>query len=450
LFGRRNQQNKAPAVAGLYEHHIKAFLMDHLKSSNLQVPGYTSSASPDLRFTSNRDFWDEILSNNHVALNWVELTHFQILDWFPRTPGLYHTPDAEGAREMAARFVVKENDIQFYDPSGKAHMIEGGVGSVRFKPIVIEGEDVWLCTATTDGVCHSGVPIAVPNRLMKNINTSKNYYYKLVGQVKYLPEFLEKHFYHMIKIPQLYVLIDHVERIGPREGGSIEITPMVFFETNNNEALRTNQNVTYVRCLADSYGDIDRGSDWLEWYCDRYHGEIITNFDQQRPIFEAAPFSLQRIMGGKSDSYLLNKYHIENAEIICDKIERIHAEASTMSVIKVDFGNGNVFHGDVVIAEKIKNSFNKAERLEGHDELKTNLQDLVSYVGKMCEAMPQNKAEEIARDLETFTTEVTSETPRRQWWELSLEGLKTAAKTVGEIGIPVIKTATALAALLTG
>ena len=37
----------------------------------------------------------------------------------------------------------------------------------------------------------------------------------------------------------------------------------------------------------------------------------------------------------------------------------------------------------------------------------------------------------MASDLETLTKEATSRSPRRRWWELSAEGIKEAAKTVG-------------------
>jgi hypothetical protein len=50
------------------------------------------------------------------------------------------------------------------------------------------------------------------------------------------------------------------------------------------------------------------------------------------------------------------------------------------------------------------------------------------------------QAEQVANDLQTFTNEATSEKPRRKWWELSAEGMKEAANTVGEIGVSVLET----------
>jgi hypothetical protein len=44
----------------------------------------------------------------------------------------------------------------------------------------------------------------------------------------------------------------------------------------------------------------------------------------------------------------------------------------------------------------------------------------------------------MARDAEALLKEATSSQPRRRWYEVSLEGLKEAAKNIGEIADPVL------------
>ena len=440
-----DQDSNLPVVAGLDERLTRRFLLEHIQSANWQRPGITDNTAPDLRFTSNRDFWHVIIRTRQITLNWVELRHFQVVDWFPRTPGLYYTSEAQRQRQMAEEYVSEENGILFYEPRGKGHMISGGIGSVRFKPIMIQGEDCWLCTATSDGICHSGVPLAIPNYLMRK--TDLTGVFNIWGQVRFLPEFLEHHFYHLARIPQIYVFVDRIEKTGSG-GESVEITPMVFFEGGRQMGLDRHHNVTYVRCRSNSLATLDQAADWLQWYISRYDGEIITNFDQQRPLFANAPFSLQNIMEGRVDRYRLRRYHIEHADIICDTVEQIHAEVATMSTVKVDFGNGNVFHGDVVVAERIKNSFNRADKADVPDDLKDLLKQLAVAVGRMSESLPKPDAEKVARDVETLTAEATGANPRRQWWELSIDGLKKAAESVGEIGLPVIKLASEIATVL--
>ena len=67
----------------------------------------------------------------------------------------------------------------------------------------------------------------------------------------------------------------------------------------------------------------------------------------------------------------------------------------------------------------------------------------------MSAALPQDTALEAVEDLETLTKEATSKTPTG-WWRLSIEGLKRAAITAGDIGKPVLELAAALVPLLTG
>jgi hypothetical protein len=66
----------------------------------------------------------------------------------------------------------------------------------------------------------------------------------------------------------------------------------------------------------------------------------------------------------------------------------------------------------------------------------------------MAAEMSDEAAKQVARDLETFTAEVTSESPRKQWYEFSIDSLKKAAQDVGEIGLPVLELATAVLTIL--
>jgi hypothetical protein len=440
-----NRDKTALSVAELHPYHANKFLFEHFKYVNLQNPGTTTSEVPDLQIRSNQDFWVKVLEGQRVALRRVDLIDFQIVDWFPRAPGLFHTSHAREARSSAEQYIKEENGIIFYTPRGKMHMIEGGTGSVRFKPLKIDGEDCWLCTATKDSYCHSGIPLAIPNYIMQEIDTNSRLPYKIKGQVKFLPQFLSDiHFSHMSRIPQLYVLVSEIILLSRTELSlPVKITPMVLFKRDEesetrHSGRRQGENVTYVVCRADNPFELDRAIDWLTWYAERYKGEVITNFDEQRPAFCNAPFSLQNVMSGNIDSYQMQELRIEHADIVCNTIKSIHSEETNVTQIDIKLGNGVTIHGDFVVANSIKESFNKAS-LNESGELKNLLEELSVAVAEMSEHMQKEDAIRVARALTTVVDEASSSRPNRQWWQVSVDGLKEAAKNVGNIGKPVLE-----------
>lgn len=424
---------------------VTQFFFNHFSMTNLLREANPVNTAPDVSFNSNDEFWHAILHQGVKALSWVELQSFQLCDWFPRSPGLYHTPDARQQRDRARQHLVDENGILHYRPRGKEEMIDGGIGSVRFQPIAIEGDDHWMCTATSDHYCHTGIPLAIPNKLYSNINVRATGSYRIVGQLRFLPPFLGKYFRHYTRIPQLYVQVSELRRLS-ENGYPIIVTPMVYFETNRE---RWKQGVTYVQCTSSDDGEFDRASDWIESYVQRYGSSILTNFDQQRPTFADAPFSLQTVMTNRLDAASVDSLHIYHAEIIKPEIDKIFAEKAHMTTnISVTLGDGTVIHGDMVVANSIKDSFNRADRADTQGEMKETLKQLASAIGKLIEGLDKESAVEVARDLETLTAEATSVAPRKKWWELSIDGITTAAEKVADVGKPVLEVLAKLTPLL--
>lgn len=123
------------------------------------------------------------------------------------------------------------------------------------------------------------------------------------------------------------------------------------------------------------------------------------------------------------------------------------------SRIDVRLGDGTVIHGNFAVADSIRSSFNKATASEAPDDVKDLLRDLGKSVASMTERLPNEKAEEVARDLDALTSEATSSAPRRRWWELSVESIRQVATTIedaAEVGKPVVDVLTRLAAALAG
>lgn len=126
-----------------------------------------------------------------------------------------------------------------------------------------------------------------------------------------------------------------------------------------------------------------------------------------------------------------------NASINIGKEQTIGG--NTMSKTEITIGDNAYIIGDIITADTINDSFNNVASSDCDQELKEKTTELISVVAKMCENLPNDKAQEAARDLRAITAELTSKSPRQKWYEVSSEGLIEAAKAVGEIGKPVIK-----------
>lgn len=121
-----------------------------------------------------------------------------------------------------------------------------------------------------------------------------------------------------------------------------------------------------------------------------------------------------------------------------------------MHQYSINFGDHNVVHGDVVVAEQIQQSFNKAAAGADNGELRAYLKQLAVEVAELTRALPAETARECARDLEVLTTEALAPAPRKKWYELAAQGLLDAAGKVGEIAGKIIKIVTSVLAILGG
>jgi hypothetical protein len=432
----------------LADNVIRQFFIDHICAVNLLRESRIKGRRNDQHISSDREFWQKMISEHSRPLSRILLEgNFQVVDWFPRSPGLFHTKEAEIHRSLANEYLRTINSILHYEPGGKANMIQGGIGSVRFKTIRINDIDCWLCTATSDGYCHSGIPLAIPDPVFREIGALADKTFSVIGQVRFLPDFMEHHFDHLENIPQVYVLVDEMISQG-HAMGPVELTPMVFFVGKKGEWNKGPRSVTYVRCYQGRQNELTKARNWISWYVEHYGERIITNFDQQRPAFRDAPFSLQALMSAQVNLSEIENLHISGAEVICNAVNNVYSEVENMTQILVKLGDGTVIEGNLVVANSIKDSFNKVATSNSPNELKSLLIDLARAVGKMVGEMPSAKGEEVARDLDSLTSEATSKNPRRRWWELSVEGLTNAAQTVGAIGKPVLEILAKLVPLL--
>lgn len=132
-----------------------------------------------------------------------------------------------------------------------------------------------------------------------------------------------------------------------------------------------------------------------------------------------------------------------NVSQMLNAVDKDYKPSQTgVTVTNIKIGDINIGEnaqvGDIVIASKIKESFNKAAASTAQNELKTALQQLAQAVAQMTQALPSEQATEAADDLSKLVDEATKPKPNKKWYSVSIDGLISAAENLGKVGEPVI------------
>jgi len=129
-------------------------------------------------------------------------------------------------------------------------------------------------------------------------------------------------------------------------------------------------------------------------------------------------------------------------------VQNITQGDQVMNKNEVRMGDHTNINGDFVVANSIKNSFNKIATSQAPDELKELLKELSNTINKILEQLPKDESKDIVEDLDKLVDEAVKEKPKRKYWEVSVNGLKDAAEKLGEIGKPVLDLISKIAPLL--
>jgi hypothetical protein len=226
-------------------------------------------------------------------------------------------------------------------------MIDGGIGCVRLKSLPNRQTHRWPLGASSSGVAHEGVPIALENidrdRLISDVRRQGGVLCTLRGTLRFVPrdDLMETMFGP--GIPQIYVEVDSAEPVaGPRSARKpVEVTAVVTFLSRGEQF--PGLNATYVTFDAGGRGNLGAATRWLDeiYVRESYQGHILTDFDEQTRHFEQASFSLTKLLNG-----LVRK---EDAEI---DLDRYPSRLMKLLEGRGVFVAGDV-HGDVYVGEHV-------------------------------------------------------------------------------------------------
>lgn len=181
--------------------------------------------------------------------------------------------------------------------------------------------------------------------------------------------------------------------------------------------------------------------------------ENIINQNEREYLLQRLE-KVRRSIYKKVENYISQKTLTPQQIIIAEQVTTINGNetifrpgvveqmgGATVTKVSMNIGDGNTFNGNIAIASTIENSYNTVERFKpqnDHEEkLQEKLREFNSMVAKLCEQLPEELSKRVASDLEIFTKELVSKTPRRQWYELSAQGILEAAKTCSLLVEPI-------------
>jgi small GTP-binding protein len=112
----------------------------------------------------------------------------------------------------------------------------------------------------------------------------------------------------------------------------------------------------------------------------------------------------------------------------------------TDKVVKI--GSNAQVHAPVTISDQIENSYNN-HRIADVDgsihELLAQMNKSIDFIARHIAPENAELAGTLVHDAQTLSEEITSSSPRRDWYEVSIEGLIKAATNIGELAAPLLQ-----------
>lgn len=295
-----------------------------------QTPQPAAESEDVTTYRTNEEVWRDIIGGRIIVGKKIKLVGFDILDWFPRAPGLYHSPNAPFFREQAFRYLhprLFEGPVRdhagrvgrpgslvdytaVFTPEGKSSMLDGGIGCVRLRPIKVEDKYLWLKTATSDGIVHSGVPIALPQTIYNGIYGRMHdlgaVRATISGELDFVADPIS-HLFSYERVPRVYLRVTDVRQCDPVPARPLNASVAVSF-VSEYEGLPKIY-ATYVTFEPNRQESFDEAVAWMkeEYVEGQYKGRIITDFDQTKTIFAEAQLALSKILDRQISRSMLDE-----------------------------------------------------------------------------------------------------------------------------------------------
>lgn len=334
---------------GRADYNILHFIKEYLQSRGLLKQDFFAvQGRRKVEYWSEEHFWQDVIRSERIfATCQVELKEFSLIQWIPRAPGQYYTSEARQSRNNAGGYIIsrsrnksRNTDYLVFDPYGKSEMVKGGVGCLRLTQKQVGNEPLYFLCATSSGVAHKGLIVALRQELYENLIADIEQFggvcCDIFGQVRYwpgedlIPTYTPRH------IPRMYLYAEKIVSLRRADPNIFNVTAAVLFRgevdgeegkffvySHFNPAKRHSLDQTIEQCV-----------DWMEksYVKGLYRGKILTDFDEVAPRFENVSFPVKALMDPRTDALEVldmcsNLY--ERQPIDKDLIERFVSEVIT-------------------------------------------------------------------------------------------------------------------------
>ncbi|MGH3907172.1 MAG: hypothetical protein ACRDTE_23800, partial [Pseudonocardiaceae bacterium] len=366
----RNVDQHPPEVfRHLRSQDVSVGVDAQLATGTLALPPVQRMQVADRHFSTTEDFWRAVLWEEVRALRTVVLHEVLLSEWFPRSPGLYHTEQAAWARERARLHVLplsEERQATYqssdplahvvYDLYGKLEMLRGGVGCIRLNRRVTPDGPLWFMSAATGLSAEQGVPLALTDtdyqRYINDVTMHGVLPCTVTGKLMVLPESMLSLYRDYSGVPYLYIL---VEELVPARSATVlqrgrpTVSVAVMFKADEPWPA---VNATYVDVVPGRNGNLNQRLPWLDYYVAQLHGgTVITDFDEQMTRFPHAVFSLQKVANGTLEESELAGV----ADVLRVRSQQIHELLSQQRLITLTVNRFHIEVGKVHVGDEFSN-----------------------------------------------------------------------------------------------
>ncbi len=444
------QRDDAPYALGAFSPRTFVHQLLQVFMSTSTKGKKAKGDTEKLVFNSEQDFW-----NNLNLLADVSLESFRISDWFPRTPGLYWKQEAAHARLHIEGNKSDRNDAlgSYYKPAFKSELIEsGGIGSIRLRPRQIDDEFCWYGTAYTGRFCHMGVPLIIPERLLRKTGLTWGECVTLTGRVRFLQNVgLEEISNQQSGTRPLILFVEKIEGGAKKKPEPFFVSPVVMFKREKewiDYGYPPQHQYTFVNC-EPTEAQLSDAAGWMERYAAQFEGELVTNFDEQSPLLADAPLSYQRLLTKTYDKPIIQNLL---GKVVIKSLKHLEVKEMVMTQNNVKVGGNAIINIDSEL-KNVTQTINASTGLKSKQKLK--LDDLVQQLKAELKPIEASHSEEVQAITESVQKAVNAASKpeaerKKPFIDLSADGLLRTAKLVADVAPAAVHAAGQLATYLQG